>query len=173
MGRRRNRKNKRSTYNRRITTLRAPLTYVVTTPGKYVTTVQTLQETFDRDRPFRISALRYEACSDAKPFIIQFQAFGPVSKADNTWCSPLLLVGESLRRGHFVIPPTVVGWYPSDTAVATPLMQLVVTCEDKTRAVSGLLVVYADIQIGDRETDGTCPAIIVRCDASDSFVEVE
>lgn len=166
MGRRKRNNNKRKQRAQvtRRSTISFPLTYLVTIHGNYSTKISTLYETFDRRRPFRISSFRFEASADAKPFMMQFQAFGPVSSADNVWTSDIMLVSQLMRRGSYVIPATVTSWYPSDAATSTEVFRLVVTCEDKNRATSGLVLVYLNVTMGPREDDGTCPAVLVTVD---------
>lgn len=161
MGRRR-RNNKRKSTSRKISVLTYPLVYVVSVNGNYNTTISTISDTFDRRRPFRISGFRFEASADAKPFIIQFQAFGPVSASDNVWSSDMMLISQPLRRGSYIIPVSATQWYPSDAAVTSVVFRLTVTCEDKQRATSGLVLVYIEVSMGPREDDGTCPTVFVR-----------
>lgn len=150
-----------------------PIAYVITKTGAYTTTAETLARVFDRTRAFRLVTLKLEASASnvngtARPFIIQVDAFDPISAVDTVFSSPLRLVPSAgTLRMRMRFPRDQVHWFPSETAASTPIFRLVVTCEYKDAKPLGIIQAYAQVELGPWEDDGGCPAATIRADEAD------
>lgn len=140
-----------------------PLAYTMKEGEVRQTTVQTLLETFDRARPFRISALWGKLSSyGSQSVLFQWELFGPVSTQANTWTSGMRLAVPNGTNFRYRIPVTKTGWYPAETAVSTALMNLKAICIHKVAPSSGITG-YANVRIElqPREIDNSCPTLML------------
>lgn len=138
-----------------------PLLYTLKEGSEAVTTVDSIKETFDRRRPFRVARFWGKVASyGSGPVPFQLSAYGPVSAADNVWVSPILLAVPNGARFRFNIPVTKVGWYPSDTATSTHLLKVVALCLHKSPASGITGQAYIRVLMQPREDDGSCPVLM-------------
>lgn len=159
MPRRRKRRQKQNFRRRPLAQFQVyPVFYRIKAGQSAVTTVNTLSETFDRTRAFRIASFTYEFTSTNSAISIYLKAFGPVSSADNVWTSrPILLPTGSVRRGRVRIPVTITGWYPSDTSLNTYLFQVVTVCVSKAGDSVCVGHISFKIDVQPYEPTSACP----------------
>lgn len=140
-----------------------PLMYAFNAGSGGATTVQSLYETFDRSRAFRIARIWGSFCAIKYPVIVQWRVMGPQSGSDNIWCSPLVMVPSNgpKARFNYRIPLVGSGWYPSGTAVTTELMEVWGMCIDANYVgrVEGFCNVL--IQMRPYEPSHTCPNVMM------------
>lgn len=147
----------------RLDKVHFPVFYTITSASSALTTVATLADTFDRTRPFRISAIRGEFVSIKYPSFVQITIYSPTSSSDNTWSSPVLSIPVGpLKRWRFRIPSSANLWFPSGSATQTPLMQVynICTSKDYHGVVQGMA--YVEVSMRPVEVSNACPALNVQ-----------
>lgn len=161
MPRRRKNGPRRKRVSRQVDSLHYPLLYSFYAGATVVTYTKALYETFDRHRAFRISAISGEFSATKFPVLVTMQLFAPVSAADNTWSSRVILVPTGVvRRFRFRIPATANLWYPSNTSDTTVLFQIAGECVNKSQIGQVIGSVYLTIQLRPLEFDATCPKVM-------------
>lgn len=144
----------------RVDSLVLPLAFTCKEGEERVTTIHSIQETFDRARPFRIAAIWGRLASyGTHSCLFQWELYGPISTSDNTFVAPMTLAVPNGTRFRYSIPVTKTGWYPSDTAISTYLMKLKAVCIDKTKDTGLIGVCNVRVLMQPREVDGTCPTL--------------
>lgn len=138
--------------------IKFPLLYNITVSGAYVSRVETITETFDRSRTWRIVGFNYQILSNGSAFPYQFALYSPLSTTDTAWSSPLNLASTVSRRGYYRNPCTL--WYPSDVVSTTPICSLLVDCYSKKSTYDGMCVLTLHIEIGTREQNTSCPTLV-------------
>lgn len=153
----RRRMNKRFR-GRRSELVRFPITYYLKEGETATSTAETIGDAYDRTRAFRVAEISGKMASDGHAVPFYYEFFGPVSSSDNVWTSPIMLAVPNGTRFRFRIPVTSTGWYPSQTAVATPLFRLVAVCvSPKNSALVGSAIVT--ISLRPLELANACVAL--------------
>lgn len=137
-----------------------PLTYNFTEAGASVTTIETLSQTFDRRRAFRVAGFRGEIAAYKYPITVQFEVYGPQNTSDNVYATPAMVVPTgTVRKFARRLPASATGWFPSESALTTRICQLVNICTSKN--VMGGLVGAVTLLIDLRpfELPDTCPTV--------------
>lgn len=173
---RRTRRGKSSSMGGKYDHVKYPLFYLVNAGTTSTTTVETIASTFDRHRPFRISHIAVELTAMTAPCFVSFEVYGPTTTADNVWSSKIQLVPVGpIRRLSYTVPETVNLWFPSGSALTTPLLKLLNGCESKK--YQGVLsgVAYVTVVLGPAELNTSCPTFQPedpRPSSSSSYAEL-
>lgn len=175
-----NKRTNRKKNSSRIDSVTFPLAFNTKEGDDRVTTVASIAETFDRRRPFRVARIWGKlAAYGLHSCLFQWEAYGPISTADNTWVSPMALAVPNGTNFRWNIPVAQCGWYPSDTATTTVLLRLKPVCIDKTKDTGLVGVCNIKILLQPREVDSSCPKLMIpdpavaSCSSSSVCVENE
>lgn len=150
---------KKNRSRRRLDVATFPLAYSFDAGHGGKTTVATISDSFDRRRPFRIAEISGELSASGFPVLVQFQAYGPVSSADNIWSSKEFVVPTGTTRKFRYHLPATMGWFPSDAVSSTPLLVIYGDCVNKERVGRVTGVCFATVLLRPIEVQAGCPTL--------------
>lgn len=156
------RRPRRSRGSGRTDFLHFPLLFGSFAGTSRVTTIDSIKETFDRSRAFRIAMIRGEISAAKYPVPLQIEAYSPVNTSNNTWTSPVFVIPTGVvRKFTFRIPPASTQWYPALAATTTTLLQLNFICGDKNYIGYASGVLTLTIEMRPYEMIASCPALML------------